>query len=158
MSSYIGNQVPDEPIGSGADEEGAHDQEYLHEYRYEAPRTVAVARSKRGDAPTQRGRPKSADMTTAAATEGALPTVTFEGPGMKPHAKRPGATSISPQRASSFTKGYRDTQGDDTSKVAEATANRENGDNSGNKTSSVEGKSIGRASFAYFYTPIESRV
>jgi hypothetical protein len=153
MSSYIGNQVPDEPIGSGADEEGAHDQEYLHEYSYNyepAPRTLAVARPKRGDAPTQWGRPKSADMTPAAVPAGALPTVTFEGYGIKPQTKQPSANSISPHRTSSLTQENQDTQGDHINKVGEATAKRENGDNSANKTSKADPKSTGKATFVSF--------
>jgi hypothetical protein len=163
MSSYIGVQVPDEPIGNEAGEswlvQGAHDQKHLHEHD-QAPKMVAT-RSKGGDAPTPWGEREPAAMTTS--TSGNLPSVTFEGSGMMPHTNQPNTTSSSPLPASSLSQQHRDIQEEDTRHAGETkqggdqstpllpTAPRgENEGNSGDRVSKVEHKSTGKAIFAYF--------
>jgi hypothetical protein len=167
MSSYIGVQVPDEPIGSG-DDEGAHDQDYLQEYRFDqAPRPVTT-RSKRGDAPTLLallGEPETEDESpVATGSAGPLPTVTFASLGVKTEQSQAGTTSNSPRAATSLSQEYRGSPEEDKGKLGVerqagdrsqslpsvgTAAKTDNGVNSGVKAVNVEQQSTGKTLFAY---------
>ncbi|EPE30490.1 hypothetical protein GLAREA_03457 [Glarea lozoyensis ATCC 20868] len=167
MSSYIGVQVPDEPIGSG-DDEGAHDQDYLQEYRFDqAPRPVTT-RSRRGDASTLLallGEPETEDESpVAASSAGPLPTVTFASPGVRTEQSQADTTSNQPRAATSLSQEYRGSPEQDRSKLGVerqpgdrsqslpsvgTTAKTDDGTNSGDRAVNVEQQSTGKTLFAY---------
>ena len=154
MSSYIGNQVPDEPIGSGSDE-GAHDQDYLQEYRYAQPPRPVATKHKHGDILDPWGGRESDDLTPP--TTATLPTVAFAGSGTKGSASQAGATSTIPKAGSRLSQEFHGSPDENSSKAGEAgkgnnrsqslttgtTSKRENGDTAFDRASNVELLSTG---------------